>query len=96
MHVIFCDNYNIRLDAFAFDEYVILVFEKLLLDIIIIKPRDWFLIVVIVCVNWARDLVGLNGTPCKAGDEYPTATDVRKCIDLRAITMFTIAGEFQG
>eukprot|EP01035_Chromulina_nebulosa_P021149 gene21149-27403_t len=41
-HIIFCDHYHIQRNAFAYDEYVQRIFEKYLLDIITIKPLDWF------------------------------------------------------
>jgi hypothetical protein len=58
MHCIFCDNYGIQKDAFKFDEYVQVVFEKLLVNVINIKPLDWVIVVVLTLVNWIRETLG--------------------------------------
>ncbi len=64
-HSIFCENYNIKRDAFAFDQYVYRIFEKYLLKILDIDSRNWFIILGLTMLNWLR---------------YETGIDVHECV----------------
>ena len=58
LHEIFCDQYKILRGSFAFDLYVERVYEKFLLDIITIRPIDWFLVCLLTLLNWLRNHLG--------------------------------------
>jgi hypothetical protein len=64
MNAIFCENYNISKDAFAFDEYVYHTFEKLLLTIMRMELRDWAFVVGIVVLDYVRNVLGLDMHNC--------------------------------
>jgi len=83
LHLIFCEQYNIRCDDFAFDEYVERIFEKYLLETITIQPMDWFIVLVFVMVNWSRNALEIN-VNCNHTDD---------CSDWVAIELFTISGQ---
>lgn len=63
-HAIFCEHYMIQRSAFAFDEYVHRVFEKLLLRIISMHEIDWFIICIMALLNWARVEFKLDVNEC--------------------------------
>ena len=64
MHSIFCENYNIHRNAFAFDEYVYHIFEKLLLSILHIDNWKWGLIIVFFVLDYVRHVLGLDIHQC--------------------------------
>lgn len=58
-HDIFCESYRIQRKAFAFDEYVSLVYEKFALHIIEIGVMNWMLFLVFMLLS----LSGCESSP---------------------------------
>jgi hypothetical protein len=59
-HNIFCDFYQIQRKAFAFDEYIDKVFEKLVMEIIEIRILDWCIVTAIYLANFIRAIPHLQ------------------------------------
>lgn len=84
-HNIFCESYRIQRKAFAFDVYVNKVFEKFVMDIVMIRPWDWLLVCVLFALNMLRLTAGLNfGKECDPND--------LSCIDEGLTVVFAIGG----
>jgi hypothetical protein len=69
---VFCDQFKILRSQFRFDTYVERVYEKFLLDIITIRPMDWFAVVALGLLNYGRLTLeihfprsGCNNTECR-------------------------------
>lgn len=58
LYNVFFEHYKIRRKAFSFDDYVNRMYEKMLLQVITIRPVDWLLVCIIVLLNWARVELG--------------------------------------
>ena len=54
IHYAFCETFHIQRDALAFDEYVNKCVEKQILKIITIDPANWFVVIVLILLNWLR------------------------------------------
>ena len=61
IHAAFCETFQIQRDALAFDEYVNKCVEKQILKIITIDPANWFVVIVLVLLNWLRVYYKWNG-----------------------------------
>ena len=85
LHEIFCDQYKIIRGSFEFDQYVQIVFEKLLLFIISIRAIDWFVVCSLVMLNWLRVSSGLNYSNCPQSEDMV-------CLRHNSFTLFVIAG----
>ena len=84
---IFCENYKIQKSAFAFNEYVEKVFEKYILTLIEIRPADWFALVILVLLNWARNKLNMDYKSCSdPSSDY-------LCVEENARVMFIISGK---
>ena len=83
---IFCDQFKIAKSQFQFDCYVERVFEKMLLDIVTIRPMDWLIVIVFALLNYGRLELDLVYGECHHDDLH--------CTDLHSITMFSILGMF--
>jgi hypothetical protein len=84
-HDIFCDNYGIGRNAFAFDEYVQLVYEKFVLDITQIHFASWILFVALLLFAMAGHSMGESYEHCEHSDLH--------CLHQREATIFVIFGE---
>lgn len=58
VHILFCNHFHLETTAFEFDEYVIRVFEKFIVEIIDAKPEHWAVVTMIVLLNWVRVELG--------------------------------------
>lgn len=87
-HCIFCEQYRIQRDAFAFDDYVQRIFEKFLLDIVTIQPMDWIMVCVLVLLNWGRRQLHWDFKECDSHDPH-----ILECEAEAAIEMFTFFGK---
>lgn len=85
-HSIFCNEYQIKKCAFAFDEYVQRVFEKLLMDTLKIEIFDWFIILLICFLNWGRSKMGWDMITCDVND--------KECNVLNSLQLFLLFGIF--
>lgn len=85
-HSVFCDMFKIQRTAFAFDEYVEIVFEKYVLKIIKIRLVNWALFIILLLLNIARNNGGFTFSHCE-GEDY-------SCVDSNAAKLFAIAGGF--
>lgn len=83
-HDIFCDQYDISRQSFAFNEYVQRVFESFLLNLVSIRFVDWMLVCVLALLNWARMSGGVKASHCPDEDEY--------CVALAGIKIYTYFG----
>ena len=84
-HELFCDQFKILTSEFQFDSYVERVYEKLLLDIITIRPLDWFIVVFLSLLNLGRVKLGMQyGHSCASDHSY--------CDDIHSIKLFCILG----
>jgi hypothetical protein len=76
--------FRIQKRAFAFDEYVELVFEKYVMNIIKIRLLNWFLFLVVLLLNIARSDGGMYFHKCGEEDF--------ECIDISTAKLFTVGG----
>lgn len=83
-HALFCDFFQLKPNAFAFDEYVARVYEKYVFSIIKIEVVHWMILSAIVLLNLLRVALDLQYQHCGAHDV--------SCQQLNDIVIFTIAG----
>lgn len=83
-HDIFCEAYRIQRKAFAFDEYVSLVFEKFSLEIIETGFLNWAIFLILMLLSLTRISKDRSFRDC----DHEEAS----CSDERAIIIFTILG----
>jgi len=67
-HDIFCKKFNIQKDVFAFDEYVIKVFERFVKRLVSIRWQDWCFVCVLVLLNLLRKTIRLEYHHCNSYD----------------------------
>ena len=95
-HNIFCEHFKIQRSAFAFDEYVHLIFEKFLLRIIGMHEVDWLFVCVFTLLNWLRLQYGLDVHEClRDEDSAKYCKSIYMdcdCHQVAALEDFTIAG----
>lgn len=81
--VICFDEFDIIDETFPFDEYLMKVYEKYLMDIINIDPWNWLLVIFLAYCNWIRWELQWN--------IYPSCEDLA-CTHENDIILFTIVG----
>ncbi len=100
-HSIFCECYNIKKEAFAFDQYVYRKYEKFLLKILHIDEYYWGIVLVLVFGNWGRFELGLDAHSCitdkrraLAGESIVDPVKAIECYAPAAVNNFIYAGIF--
>ncbi len=83
-HDIFCENYDIRREAFAFDEYVQLVYEKFVLAITQLRFVSWTIFVALLLFVLAGRAMASTQGKCEEGDLH--------CVHLQETKIFIIFG----
>jgi hypothetical protein len=83
-HNLFCSTFKIQKGAFAFDEYVVKVFQRLVLELIEIRLVDWFYVTVLLLLNLGRVKLDWHLNRCKQHDYT--------CDEKRTNRLFTGAG----
>eukprot|EP01036_Dinobryon_divergens_P022205 gene22205-30445_t len=89
LNILFCDSFSINRSV-HFDEYVAIVLEKFILDLIEIRPSDWVILLcilslILVMSNWTNG-ASFYGSSCGADD--------LACTNQKAVELFTIFGGF--
>ena len=74
-HDIFCEAYNINRKAFAFNEYVRVVWENYLIKLVTIPMTAWLLVIFLVFLEfarqtWSSDIVSGCGERPSADDDH--------------------------
>jgi hypothetical protein len=90
-HNIFCEMFQIQKKGIAFNEYMELVYEKLVLHIIEIRSFDWLIIFFIVMINLARKKLKLDYNNCVHQED--DSTTYYQCIDNNDFIAFCFIGE---
>lgn len=85
-HDIFCETYRIQRVAFAFDEYVRLVYEKFVLAIIKLHVFNWVLFILLLLFSLAGEKMEETLVHCEHHDY--------DCIELRSTKVYIIFGKF--
>lgn len=83
-HNIFCDTFKIQRKEFAFNEYVQKISEMFIQNLLHIRLTDWFLLCVLVVLNFARSRLNLCVLKCEDHDYH--------CYNRSTSALFTIAG----
>ncbi len=72
LHSVFCDMFKIQRTAFAFDEYVEIVFEKFVLSIIQIRIVSWvlFLLLLLLTISHYHGFKSSGRYGCEDEDQH--------------------------
>ena len=84
-HNLFCSTFKIKKDSFAFDEYVVKVFQRSVLELIEIRLLDWFYATVLILLNLGRVKLHVHLRSCHSGNA--------QCEQKNTILMFTLVGK---
>lgn len=87
IHDIFCDHYNVQRKAFAFDEYVSLIYERFVLNIIELRLIHWFAFLLVSFAYWIPNSVDHALGDCEEGE-----SETGRCASVQETYLVTLFG----
>ena len=88
-HDIFCETYRIQKVAFAFDEYVRLVYEKFVVGIIKLHLMNWVLFIVSLLIALAGKKMEESFGDCPTDHGHHDYA----CMEIRSTKIYIIFGK---